>query len=38
MSPVFGVGNSFEQRGALLTVGEDEDPLSPVRRSNIGSS
>ncbi len=38
MSPVFGVGNSFEQRGALWTVGEDEDPLSPVRCSNIGSS
>ena len=38
MSPVFGVGSSPDDLEASRLVGEDEDPLPPVGRPNVGSS
>jgi hypothetical protein len=37
MSPVFGVGSSADEFEPFRLVGEDEDPLSAVGRSNVGS-
>ena len=38
MSPVFGVGKSFEDVSGFWPEGEDEDALSAVRCSDVGSS
>jgi hypothetical protein len=38
MSPVLGVGSSFEDVSAFWREREDEDALPPVCRSNVGSS
>jgi len=38
MSPVLGVGKSFEDVSAVRREREDEDALSAVRRANVGCS